>query len=358
MALNVPYLRESNFELGDNSEWDSEVDTGSLLNFVHYSKLSRYRVTEIGAIAPWRGAYVAEWNLGDTNDHTLIKATTDVVADGKIGFVQFMLFIGKDFTATADDTLAIYEAQGTANAVEGTICLKITAATGVIQIGHAQKQADIVFGGDPLQRGRWYCIELVDTIVVGTATGATQLFIDGSAFAASVTNAAVNTPVLRSVLGTQDTLATTTGHLFMDAFKFSSNAASASTTRIGNPKDRYPDTVFVTKSGHLALGQTDIMNVQLLPGNDTTAVLKIYDTDNADLQSDENVVATLNGTTASAAVDLANVPVTVKRGVYFKLTGTIQPQAFVTFGQSQGWRSHGRIRQHGYNRAAHQVATQ
>ena len=357
MALNVPYLYEANFELGDNSEWDSEVDTGSLLNFRNYSVLARLDTTKVGAVAPWRGAFVAEWFLGDTNDHTLIKATSPVIPDTKIGFSNFMLFIGKNFTATADDVFSILELQGTANAQESVVALQITAATGAIKIGSAQTQAGITFSGDSLQRGRWYNIELVTTVVVGSATGTSQVFVDGTAVNAVITNAAVNTPVLRAVLGTQDTLSTTTGHLFMDSFKFSSNNANAATTRIGIPKDRYPDQVFVTKTTHLALGNSEILNILLIPGADATAVLTVFDTDNAN-QDDENVQAVVKGLTASAPVDFANIPVNCKRGVFIKLSGTIQPQALVQLGRSQGWHSHGRVRQLGSNRTVHLLATQ
>ncbi len=358
MAGNFPaYIHEENWETGTSvGGWDSETDTGSRLNVVHYATLAKYDSVGIGPIAPWRGAFCIEINCGDTNDHTLIKATTDVIADAKIGWTQFLLFIGNDFRATADDVFSILELQGTANSQEVTVALKITAATGAVQIAAAQAQADIVFTSLPtLPRGRWICVEVVNLIAVGAATGTTQVFIDGTAQSAAVTNAAVNTPVLRSVLGTQDTLSTTLGHLFIDGFKFDTNTQHASGSRIGMPHDRYPTNVLVTKSTHLCLGTSDITNVQLVGGSGTDSVLKIYDTDSADVQDDTNVVAILNGTAAAGVTDLANVPVTVKRGAFVQLSGTasstVAPFALISIGTSQGWGSHGRIRQHGFKRA-------
>lgn len=345
--MAFPFVFESNFEDGvmtGSTQWDSEADTGSLLNLRHYSWVSRYDATIVGPIAPWRGAFVAEWLLGDTNDHTLIEADL-AVADGVTRWTRFYLFLGKNLTATADDVFSIYELQGTANAQECVVALKITAATGAIQIGHAQTQAGITFGGNPLPRGRWICIEVKTVCVTGSATGTSQVFVDGTALAAAVTNAGVNTAITRGVLGTQDTLSTTTGYLFMDAFVFDD-------ARIGMMRDRYPDTVMVTKSCHLGVGMTDVLNVTLLPGTGTNSVVKVWDTDSADVSDENNVDAFLFNLTASEPpIDLADVPMVCRRGVYVELSGTA-PRALVHIGKSQGWGSHGRVRQHGYSRSS------
>ena len=348
-----PYLFQSNFERGTNGDWDSETDVENVLNIRHYTWLARYGTQNIGPIAPWRGAYAAEWDLvGDTADHTLIEADLDI-ADLGSGFTRFYLFLGKDFRATADDIFSIFELQGTADAQESIIALKITAATGAVQISTAQASADLVFTGPALPRGRWICIELATTIVVATATGTSQLFIDGVAQAAAVTHAAVNTPVLRGVFGTQDTLATTLGHIFIDDFIFDAATGAA---RIFPNTDRFPDVIFVTKSTHICLGDSELLNVTLLPGNAATNELKIYDTDNAIVTDDSNIVAHLfNLTAKEPPIDLADVPVHVNRGAYVQLaieTAGIDtsPRAMIHIGRSQGYRSVGRIRQHASNR--------
>jgi len=360
MANNLPYLFESNWEVGTSIDnWTTETDTGSRLNVQHYTTLAKYnansavKTDSIGPIAPWRGAFCMEIFMGDANIHSLISPAAIALPDTKIGYVQFMLFIGNDFKATADDTFTIYQHQGTANAAEGTIALNIVAATNTVLIGAAQLESGITFGGNALDRGRWLCVELVTTKQVAAQTGTNVLFVDGVQVS-TATDTVNGTAVLRGVIGVvAATLATTTGHLFFDSFKFSSNnaAGTSTATRIGVPHDRYPSTVFVTKSTHLALGVSEALNISLIPGADTTAVLKVYDTDAADLQDDTNVLAVLNGTTASAIVDLANVPVSCKRGLYVQLSGTIAPQALVEIGVSQAWGSHGRVRQHGFKRS-------
>lgn len=349
MAANFPFSFEENFEAGTLGSFDSETDTGSLLNFVHYSKLAGYNPTIVGAIAPWRGAFVAEWLLGDTNDHTLIESTM-AIADTTTAWTRFYLFLGKNLTATADDVFSIYELQGTANAQECVVALKITAATNAIQIGSAQTQAGITFTSANLDRGRWLGIEVKTVVQVGSATGTSEVFVDGSSIGA-VTNAAINTAILRGVLGTQDTLSTTVGYLFMDRVAFD-------LLQIGRDRDRYPESVLLTKTAHVCLGESQLLNVTLLSGGAGDNTLTVYDTDRADVASDDTVVAILHNLTASEPpIDLPNSPVSVKRGAYVVLGGT-NPRALIQIGRSQGYFSHGRVRQHGMNRSQWANTTQ
>lgn len=331
-----PYIFEDNFEYNGAftlGGWDSETDTGSLLNQRHYTFLARENVQVVGGIAPFRGAYCPEWNLGDTNDHTLIEGDIDI-ADTVTRYSRFYFFPGLDLRATADDTWNIYEVQGTANAIENAVGLRITAASGLLEIGVGNTAPTAFY---PIQRGRWYCVELISNIQSG-GTGTATLQIDGTQVAQVTT--LTNTAVLRGVLGSQDTLATTTGHFYIDQFAFDD-------ARIGPFKDRYPETILIYKSQHLALGQTDLLNVTLEQGAGTDNVLKIYDTDIADTTDEHSLVAWLYNLTASEPpIDLADVPVTVKRGVYVELSGT-SPRALIHIGSSQGYYSAGRIRQHG-----------
>ena len=342
--MSFPFIFESNFEGGTVGEWDSETDVELALNIRHYSHLARYDVSQIGPIAPWRGAYVAEWDLaGDTAAHVLIEGDIDI-ADTATRYSRFYLMVGRDLLATADDTFNIYEVQGTADAVENAVGLRITATTDVVEIG-VGNVAPTVFAPSPLVKGRWYAIELVSNIQSG-GTGTGTLFVDGVQVAQVTT--LTNTAVLRGVLGTQNTLSTTTGHLFMDAFVFDD-------TQIGPMFDRFPETQWITKSTHVCLGNSELLNVTLLPGTGTNSVLKIYDTDVASTAGEGNIVAHLFNLTANEPpIDLADVPVCVKRGAYVELAGTA-PRAIVHIGRSQGYYSAGRIRQHGAKRNPHHV---
>ena len=342
--MAFPFIFESNFEQGTNGEWDSESDTGSRLNFPHYGALAKYDATTIGPIAPFRGAYVSEWDLGDTNDHTLTEFDIDI-ADTVTRYLRFMLFLGKDLRATADDTFVIYEHQGTANAVEAAVGLRITAATQAIEIG-VGSTAPTVFASSQLTRGRWYCIELV-TLASTTAVGTSVLWVDGTA-AASI-GTVTNTPVLQGVLGTQDTLSTTLGRLFIDQVVFDD-------TQVGCIVDRYPEVRMLTKSAHVAMGETEILNLTLIPGSGANCVVKLFDTDVANVADENNSPAILFNLTASEPpIDLADVPMTFKRGVYAQLSGT-GTRALVRIGRSQGHGSVGRVRDHGFKRKNHPIA--
>lgn len=342
--MAFPYIFESNFEQGTNGEWDSEADTGSKLSFPHYSQLARYDAANIGSIAPFRGAYVAELDLGDTNDHTLIEGDIDI-ANAVTRYVRFYLFLGKDLRATADNTFALYEHQGTANAVEASVGLRITASTGAVDIG-VGFTVPTVFAASSLRRGQWYCIELSTTVSTGVA-GTSTLYVDGSSVA--VIADLTNTAVLRGVLGSQDTAATTLGHIFIDRFAFDD-------TRLFPTTDRYPEVMVLTKSTHVAVGETDILNMTLIPGAGTNNTVKLYDTDVAYVSDESNVNAILSNLTASEPpIDLADVPMAFKRGVYAELSGT-GTKVLVRIGHSLGYGSVGRIRDYGNKRKNHPTA--
>ena len=344
--MAFPYIFESNFEQGTNGEWDSETDTGSKLNFRHYTYLAREDVAAVGPIAPWRGAYVAEWDLGDTNDHILIEGDIDI-ADQATRWTRFYLFLGKDLRGVTD-VFNIYEHQGTANAIECAISLKITTGADLVEIGLGQTSEAGSFSTKKLRKGQWYCLDLKTFIDTGTA-GTSDLYVDGG-LVASLTGL-TNTAVARGVLGTQNTLSTTLGHIYMDRFAHDD-------TQLGPDRDRYPETIMISKSMHICLGESELLNVTLLPGAATDNTLTIYDTDKAETTVDNNVVALLyNLTSSEPPIDLADVPVRVKRGAYVALGGT-NPRALVHIGRSQGYNSHGRVRQHGYSRSVQTNATQ
>jgi hypothetical protein len=344
--MAFPFIFESNFEQGTNAEWDSETDVEGVLNIRHYTWLAREDVSAVGAIAPWRGAYVAEWNLtGDTADHVLIEGDMDI-ADTATAYTRFMLFLGKDLSGVTD-TFNIFELQGTGNAVESAIGLRITTGQAGVEIG-VGKTAPTVFATSLLQKGKYYAIELKTTVQTG-GTGTSDVYVDG-ALVASVTGV-TNTAVLRGVLGVQDTLSTTVGHLYVDALVFDD-------TRVYPHSDRYPEVVLLTKSAHVALGQTDLLNVTLMQSAGVDNSVKVFDTDNANVTDASNIVAELYNLTANEPpIDLADVPAQCKRGAYVQLSGT-SPRALVRIGCSQGYRSHGRVRQHGINRVAHNAPTQ
>jgi hypothetical protein len=176
-------------------------------------------------------------------------------------------------------------------------------------------------------------------VVQTGGTGTIDLYVDGS-LVQSVTTL-TNTAVLRGVLGSQNTLSTTLGHFYIDQFV-------QDDTRIGQLATRYPTTLWVSKSQHIAVGETELLNVTLLPAAGTNHAVKIFDTDTADVSDEGNIVAHLYNLTASEPpIDLADVPVCVRRGAFVQLSGDAGTRALIHIGCSQGYHSAGRIRQHG-----------
>lgn len=342
--MSFPFFFESNFEQGTTAEWSSLVDTGNRFNVRHYGVVGRYNATEVGPIIPFRGAYLAELDLGDTNDHTVISSTI-TIADTVTAYTRFYLFLGKNLRATADNTFSIYEQQGTANATEAVVGLTITAATGAITIGvgHA---APTVFAPNMLVRGRWYAVELMTTVST-IGAGVATLFLDGAQIA-TVTGS-TNTPILRGVLGTRNTVATTLGFVFFDQVVFDDG-------RIFPIVERFSESRLVTKSAHLAMGETEILNLTLLPGSGTNCVLKLYDTDSAYVSDENNAQSILFNLTANEPpIDLADVPLSFKRGVYAELSGT-GTRAVIRIGRHTAYGSVGRIRDYANRRTNHPLA--
>lgn len=333
--MAFPWIFESNFEQGSNAEWDTETDTGSKLDFPHYSTLAMIP----GAPAPYRGAYCTRINLesGDTNDHTLTEGDIDI-ADQGTAFFRWYMFVSSDFTASADDTFNIFELQQAGGTVEQSVGMRMTAASNLLEIGVGDGTAPTSFVTFP--RGKWVNVEL-QAKVSTTAAGTMTLFLDETQVIAltGLTQAAA---VGQGVLGTQDQLSTTTGKIYLDQFVMDD-------TRIYGIPIRYPSNLLMTKTGHAFVGQGCIENVSLLSGAGTDCVLQIYDTDVNNTNHVGRMKLELKNTANNELVDPAGVPVLVQRGCYVVITGT-NPRAMVNIGSAQGYWSDGRIKQHGAKR--------
>jgi hypothetical protein len=331
--MAFPYLYAASFDTGDNSEWDSESDTGALLDFPHYSALAAIA----GHPMPFRGAYCMRITPGDTNDHTVLEGDIDV-ADTVTRWVRFALYVSTDFAATADDEFSIFQWQQAAGTVEAHVALQVTAATDLVDIGTADGT------GTPatyhhLSKGRWHVIESMITVSTGGA-GVVALWVDGVRLTnlTSQTHAAA---VGAGVLGTQDTLATTNaGYLLFDEFAFDD-------TRLGLT-ERWGTTRLITRSCFLFVGPGRVDNLKILDGGAGDVTVELYDTDTyysslTPRWRDRTAVANTN-------LDAADVPIHFTRGCLAILGGTT-PGAIVSIGRAVGWGSDAAIRSYALNRA-------
>src|SRR5574341_507195 len=235
-----PYIFESTFEQGTNVEWDSETDTTSILDFPHYSTLSC--IPGIGPAVPYRGAYCMRVVPSGGTADAFVKSATIAIAAGVTRYFGFSFYIGNDFSFTADDTVALFELQQAGGTIEASVGLRLTAATGLIEVGIGELAPTSFYSGG-LSKGRWYHLCLKAVADSGANNGTLDLYINGVTGPAQVASL-TQTSIAAGVLGLQDQLATTTGTLLFDKVVFDDG-------QVYPNRYRYPETVTFTKSQHL-----------------------------------------------------------------------------------------------------------
>jgi hypothetical protein len=334
------FIFESNFEQGSNAEWDSETDSGTKLDFPHYSELARIPNMEV----PFRGAYCMRWTAvtGDANPHYVQEGDLDI-ADTATAWLRFYLFIGTDFKATADDIFNIYEWQKADNTPEAVISLQITASTDLVDIAIADGIA-ASSNFNPISKGVWHCIEAKNNTETN-ATGTLDLIVDGVTLT-SLTSVDSSAAVTHGTLGPQDLASTTTGTLLFDQFVFDDG-------QIFPIDRRFPETLTLTKTSHVFVGPGRIDNITLVSGTTSTNHrIQLWDTDTANTNDASAVKAELANTAAQEIVDPAGMPVEITRGAYIVISGTVEtsgPRAVVQIGMASAY-SVGRMKEYGIKR--------
>lgn len=296
------WLFEENFESGTKGGFDTETDVAGKLDFPHYSVLAK----EPGMEMPYRGAYCMRVDLraGSTAEYSLLEGDINI-ADGSTAYFRWYMWVSPTFTATADDTFNIFELQASAT-VESSVGMRVTAATNALDIGIGDGTAPTVFATFP--RGKWVAVELkakIDTSDAGTL----DMYLDGTVVAslATLDNSAA---VTDGVLGTQDTLSTTTGVILFDQFVMDD-------ARIYPIRDRFDHDRVLTKSSHIFVGPGYVDGAALLTTTASDA-LKLYDTDTANVLDEMSAVTEL---VVGNQTSMAG-PVYFERGCYAQVTGS------------------------------------
>lgn len=300
--MAFPFVFHSNFETGDNSEWTSESDTGSLLDVIHYSTAAQ----DPAALVPYRGAYLLRNKLGDTNDHTL-TSTTITIADGVTNYFRWYMGLSSDFRFTADDTFNIFELQQAGGTVEISCGMRVTNSSQLIEIGIGDGTAPTSFAPWPALR-KHVCVELLATIST-TGSGVVTLYLDG-AQVVTLTNQTHAAAIGKGVLGSQDTLATTLGTIYYSEF-------IQDDARLYPYRERFPFSYTVLKSGHVFIGPGFIEAVVLPTITAGDESLCLYDTDTGN-RNDASAVVELYSYSQSSATG----PLYFERGCYAYLQGT------------------------------------
>lgn len=261
-----PYIFHSNFAAGSAAEWDSESDTGSRLDFPHYTTLAAIP----GMPAPYSGAYCMRIRLGDTNDHTLIEGDIDI-ATGTTSYFRFPLFISNDTAATADDNFSILELQQAAGTQVYVVGLQIEADDEQLKIWVAENDTPETVSTNTMPKGRWCIVEVVANVDTAATNGDISVYVDGGLYVSLATTVQNAAAVGRGALGTQATLSTTTGTLLFGEFIMDD-------AQLYVPNQRFPDTVRLTKTQSVFVGPGAIDAATILSA---TGTLDIWDTDTA-----------------------------------------------------------------------------
>jgi len=312
-----PFISEANFEDGTKQHFDTETDTESRLDFVHYTTLaSNSRVKTI----PFRGAYcmrVALENDGTPADAYLQETGDwDLAADGTIWF-RFCFFLSADTVMANADEFAIFQLWSGASTVEGGAYINFTTANG-FRIGIGEATATSF---KPLTLGVWHQLELSFNIDAGGGNdGTIDAFLDNSAF--TQVTALDQGAVTSGVIGvlSQDA-GTTAGTLLIDQ-------VVADDARIFPITNRFTQEILLTKSSHIFVGPGEIESVELYSGASTDNVVSLWDTDQAYTSDASMVKAEIKNTVASQRVPHDWPDLRFYRGCYVVLSGT-NPRALL-----------------------------
>lgn len=341
--MAFPWLSEEGFESGgtvgsleDTTHFDASSDTQGKLSIIHYSELAGIP----GAPAPYRGAYCLRLEqTGTVTTAAYLQETGswDLSASGSI-FFRFALFIGSGITMSNGNQFDILQLWSGASTSEVAIHI-LYQTSGGLQIGIGD--GTVTSRYLPISTNVWHIVEAKFVIDSGGGDGTADLWLDGG-HATQVTGMTQNA-ITSGIFGAVGIDAgSTVLPLYFDEL-------IADDAQLYPIKERFPESLTLTKSGHAFVGPGTIDNVTLMSGAGTDNVLQLYDTDVANVNDAQSFKIELKNTAQNELVDPAGVPVHVQRGAYISLSGT-NPRANVLIRSATGYGSDGAIRSLGVRR--------
>lgn len=340
--MAFPYVFESNFERGDNSDWDSENDNENIIDFPHYTELARFGLT------PYSGAYCmrAVMAASGTADAVVIEGDLNV-AVGATRQVSFWCYLGSDLLDnTVVDVINIFELQSASNNIETRVGINVPVG------GPLNFRLSVAAGsnnGAALEADHWYLLEIDVTLDSGGSNdGTLTLYVtrDDQPISSSSNYLAIDTldqdEVLRGVLGIQNRKDTTSGTVLFDDFVFDEGS------RTQREIHRWSKTRRLTQSGHIFVGPGKIDNVTLVTRGTGDQSLRLWDTDRARVPVFGSPLVEMHqvGTTDSEIIDPAGVPIRVSKGAYIEMTGS-DPSAIMEVSWASAWGSPSNVVRHG-----------
>lgn len=311
--MAFPFTYEANFEAGTTAEFDSETDSSSKLNIRHWTKIKS--TPGNAGLMPYRGAYCMEVDLNGAAATQYLQENDgfDIAANATL-YVRLIFLITTDLTMAASDRFTLLALQNTSNVDEAVIDVRSNA--GIIQVLAAETGAATTLRATDLELGKWHTAELfVNIDENGEDDGTLDFYLDGVQVGAQITGLDQGA-ITHARLGAQGIDAgTTAGRIYV-------NEIAADDARLYPYAARYPFSQEITKSQHFFVGPGWIDTCVVL-STASDNVIKLYDTDTANVLGDE-YIAELD---PDASISVT-VPLRFQKGCYIQLEGT-SPRALI-----------------------------
>jgi hypothetical protein len=318
MAVITNITFAENFELGTFGVFDAETDTGSLLDFPHYTELARF------GQAPYRGAYCMRLRLAGATDAYVQENSAYDLAAAAVHFTAGYFYIGKNFVMADTDKFAMFNLESVADTTVIVAC-GLDRSGADIRLWFAATNSSsaqtVVLGSTTTALGKWYHVELrIDVDAGGGNDGTIDGYLNGVAFGSQITALDQGAGV-DAKWGAITVDAGTSGTILFDQIQLT----IASGTQIYPYRERY--TTQNRWSGkfaqdHVLIGPGEFSAA--VTGSSTDAVLTLFDTDGVPNGLEPLVVLRpVSATEFTPGHDVF----TVNHGLYYTLSGT-NAQAF------------------------------
>ena len=308
-----------NFELGTRGAFDGETDTGSLLDFPHYTELAR------SGHAPYRGAYCMRLRLAGATDAYVQEDSAYDLAAAAVHFTSAYFYLGKNFVMADTDKFALFNLESVADTTVIAACGLDRSGTDIrlwFAATNASAAQTIVLGTMAQAVNKWYHVELrLDIDAGGGNDGTIDGYLNGVAFGSQITGIDQGAGV-DAKWGAITVDAGTSGTLLLDQIQLT----IAGGTQIYPYRERYtPQNRWGGKfaQDHPIIGPGEFSAA--VTGTGTNAVLTLYDTDG--VPNGLEPIATIRNVSANEFVPGHDV-FRVNHGLYYTVAGTNAEPSF------------------------------
>lgn len=178
--MAYPYTLYANFATGGRDTFDAETDTGSILDFPHYTELAR------AGQAPYRGAYCMRLKAAGATDAYIQENTSLDIASAGTLWLRWYFYLGKDFAMAANDKFAMLELESVANTTtEVSVGIRRNGSNLELWWNETLAAANpgtFVLGTTTTALNRWRCVEV--KVVLDNAAnndGTIDVYVDDGA---------------------------------------------------------------------------------------------------------------------------------------------------------------------------------